>query len=215
MALSAAARLSGEVAVASGKYGTRKELFAGDTNFAVTLQLEGGGTPSINPILFSHRLTGQRNSLFAERRSSHRFFRSATMTRSQAGFAWSASCGSSMSLRSRAWTPGCFGCRCSRCGSAVTRPRARTSGWSWGRPRWSGTCSSAQASLIDHSWLLWPSFTTRGGITVERQGDMYETPNNSVETNRRPAFPLVAEGEFGSTSYVPPSLSAAVAHLWY
>jgi hypothetical protein len=39
------------------------------------------------------------------------------------------------------------------------------------------------------------------------------TPNNSVETNRRPASPLSAGREFGSTSCAPPFLSAAVGHL--
>lgn len=38
--------------------------------------------------------------------------------------------------------------------------------------------------------------------------------NKSVETNRRPASPFHAEREFGSASCAPPSLSAAVAHLW-
>jgi hypothetical protein len=38
--------------------------------------------------------------------------------------------------------------------------------------------------------------------------------NKSVETNRRPASPLNAGPQFGRTSYAPPFLSAAVAHLW-
>lgn len=39
-------------------------------------------------------------------------------------------------------------------------------------------------------------------------------PNETVETNRRPAFPLGAGRQFGSTSCAPPSLPAAVAHLY-
>jgi hypothetical protein len=39
-------------------------------------------------------------------------------------------------------------------------------------------------------------------------------PNNSVETNRRPASPLNAWRQFGSASCVLPAPSAAVAHLW-
>jgi hypothetical protein len=35
----------------------------------------------------------------------------------------------------------------------------------------------------------------------------------SVETNRRPAFPLHAGLQFESASRAPPSVSAAVAHL--
>jgi hypothetical protein len=38
-------------------------------------------------------------------------------------------------------------------------------------------------------------------------------PNNSVETNRRPAYPFNAERQFESALCAPPSLSAAVAHL--
>jgi hypothetical protein len=37
--------------------------------------------------------------------------------------------------------------------------------------------------------------------------------NKSVETNRRPAFPLNAHRQFTSASCAPPPLSAAVAHL--
>ena len=40
------------------------------------------------------------------------------------------------------------------------------------------------------------------------------TPNKSVETNRRPAFPLDAEREFGRPAHASAALSAAVAHLW-
>jgi hypothetical protein len=38
--------------------------------------------------------------------------------------------------------------------------------------------------------------------------------NKSVETNRRPASPFNAKRQFGRASCDPPSLSAAVAHLW-
>jgi hypothetical protein len=38
------------------------------------------------------------------------------------------------------------------------------------------------------------------------------SPNKRVESNRRPARPLDAEGKFGSASWAPSSLSAAVAH---
>ena len=39
------------------------------------------------------------------------------------------------------------------------------------------------------------------------------TPNNSVETNRRPALPFAVGRQFWSASWAPPFLSAAVAHL--
>ena len=39
-------------------------------------------------------------------------------------------------------------------------------------------------------------------------------PNQSVEPNRRPAAPLNARWQFESAWCAPPSLSAAVAHLW-
>jgi hypothetical protein len=39
-------------------------------------------------------------------------------------------------------------------------------------------------------------------------------PNNSVETNRRPASLIDAGRQFGIASCAPPFLSAAVAHLW-
>jgi hypothetical protein len=39
------------------------------------------------------------------------------------------------------------------------------------------------------------------------------TPNKSVETNRRPASPLNAGWQFGTASCAPPFLSAPVAHL--
>jgi hypothetical protein len=39
-------------------------------------------------------------------------------------------------------------------------------------------------------------------------------PNKSVETNRRPASPFTTGRQFESASCAPPSLSAAVAHLW-
>lgn len=38
--------------------------------------------------------------------------------------------------------------------------------------------------------------------------------SKSVETNRRPAIPFNAGREFESASGAPPSLSAAVAHLF-
>jgi hypothetical protein len=41
-----------------------------------------------------------------------------------------------------------------------------------------------------------------------------EPANKSVETNRRPASPFAAGRQFESASCAPPSLSAAVAHLW-
>jgi hypothetical protein len=41
-----------------------------------------------------------------------------------------------------------------------------------------------------------------------------ERPNKSVETNRRPAFPLNVGRLFVSASCAPPSPSAVVAHLW-
>lgn len=43
---------------------------------------------------------------------------------------------------------------------------------------------------------------------------MTKAPNKSVETNRRPASPFNAGCIFERTSCAPPSLSAAVAHLW-
>jgi hypothetical protein len=43
---------------------------------------------------------------------------------------------------------------------------------------------------------------------------MQRTHNKSVETNRRPASPLDAGRQFESASCDPPSVSAAVAHLW-
>jgi len=39
-------------------------------------------------------------------------------------------------------------------------------------------------------------------------------PNKIGRANRRPASPFDAGRQFGSTSCAPPSLSAAVAHLW-
>jgi 2-polyprenyl-6-methoxyphenol hydroxylase-like FAD-dependent oxidoreductase len=39
-------------------------------------------------------------------------------------------------------------------------------------------------------------------------------PNKRVESNRRPAFPLNVGRQFGSVSYTPPFLSAAVDHPW-
>jgi len=39
------------------------------------------------------------------------------------------------------------------------------------------------------------------------------SPNKIGRANRRPAFALKAGLQFESASYVPPSLSAAVAHL--
>ncbi len=42
---------------------------------------------------------------------------------------------------------------------------------------------------------------------------MNRPPNKSVETNRRPATSSHARRHFGSALCVPPSLSAAVAHL--
>jgi hypothetical protein len=39
-------------------------------------------------------------------------------------------------------------------------------------------------------------------------------PNKSVETNRRHASPLIVGRQFAPVLHVPPSLSAAVAHLW-
>jgi len=41
-----------------------------------------------------------------------------------------------------------------------------------------------------------------------------KSSNKSAETNRRPASPFHAEWQFESASCAPPSLSAAVAHLW-
>ena len=39
-------------------------------------------------------------------------------------------------------------------------------------------------------------------------------PNQSVETNRRPASPFNVGRQFESASCAPPTLSAAVAHLY-
>ena len=39
-------------------------------------------------------------------------------------------------------------------------------------------------------------------------------PNKSVETNRRHASPLIVGRQFAPVLHVPPSLSAAVAHLF-
>jgi hypothetical protein len=47
-----------------------------------------------------------------------------------------------------------------------------------------------------------------GRATVRTQA------NKSVETNRRPASPFNGWRQFESASCAPPSLSAAVAHLW-
>jgi hypothetical protein len=39
-------------------------------------------------------------------------------------------------------------------------------------------------------------------------------PNKIGRANLRPAFPFHAGWQFGSASYAPSFLSAAVAHLW-
>jgi hypothetical protein len=39
-------------------------------------------------------------------------------------------------------------------------------------------------------------------------------PNKISRANRRPPFPFNGGQQFESASCVPPSLSAAVAHLW-
>ena len=49
---------------------------------------------------------------------------------------------------------------------------------------------------------------------AQKEGYMILPPNKSVETNRRPASPLDAGRQFERASCAPPSLSAAVAHLW-
>jgi hypothetical protein len=64
----------------------------------------------------------------------------------------------------------------------------------------------------------------KGGVIADHyQSDNYpklrlelqpiKGPNKTVETNRRPASPLSGMWQFGSASYAPPSLSAALAHL--
>jgi len=45
-------------------------------------------------------------------------------------------------------------------------------------------------------------------------GLMKQKSNKIGRANRRPAFPLDAERQFGSASSARPSLSAAVTHLW-
>lgn len=42
---------------------------------------------------------------------------------------------------------------------------------------------------------------------------MTESPNHSVEANRRPAAPLEAGSRFGSLFSARPAFPAAVAHL--
>ena len=39
-------------------------------------------------------------------------------------------------------------------------------------------------------------------------------PNKSVETNRRHPSPLIVGRQFAPVAHVPPSLSAALAHLF-
>jgi hypothetical protein len=41
-----------------------------------------------------------------------------------------------------------------------------------------------------------------------------ESPNKIGRANRRPASPVYAGRQFARASCAPPSLSAAVAHLW-
>jgi hypothetical protein len=61
---------------------------------------------------------------------------------------------------------------------------------------------------IHHGFLrrIWSAFS--------ESASMNQSPNNSVEANRRPAAPLDIGRQVGSSSCAPPFLSAAVAHLW-
>jgi hypothetical protein len=65
--------------------------------------------------------------------------------------------------------------------------------------------SSGRLALIGDLTVEW---TLTAMITFGNR-----KPNQSVETNRRPASPLKVDWQFESASWAPPSLSAAVAHL--
>jgi hypothetical protein len=72
--------------------------------------------------------------------------------------------------------------------------------------------------VSDGCTLHWQDGKSVGSVFLSshqsERKEMTLPANKSVESNRRPAFPLNAERQLGSVFWAPPLVSAPVAYLW-